>query len=917
MKKLYLCLILVLLIAAPVYAMDYFSDRMNFPPGESRQHKQTLANTGSDAIEINATVPFGFSASTTDCSLINSTLFSCVIGAGSSKYYKITSPANCAEGTIYKSSLTSNSSFSADFTFVCIPDNKITDCKVEYGHGDANYLPSDQLYISNETATIFNLMRVWNIGHYLVPDEDAINATLQCRYEKYPIRTYGRVEIDYDNSGINGTFLWNEIEGGYWFRIGVVSQDVGGKSNGDYYNISCSDMTYKFTHEQVVANSTTCDLEIRSTEPLSCTYVPHPVFTNKAIITLTNIEKYSVYDLSFSRILNGIEHAETYQQLDSGNSISYVVDNYSVGSIGVFYIPSWYINSLHPVYYEQQLNCTNQTPAVNNPPYLSQSIPDQAWQMNTNNTNAFDLDNYFGDLDGNNLSYYCNNVSDISIIIDSNNLVSFIPDINFTGIRNTTCYASDGINTTASNIFQLQVFNCGDGNIDAGEQCDGSNLNNQTCLSLGYAGGSLTCTLFCTFDTSACTSGGGGGGRAVMPTEEKPEEIPSPKKVKQINLTIINPPKNISLQDKGFVVFAEVKNTGELPLTGVILEINDSNGWDAKDVPVGDIGIGEKRIVEVKFENLVCAYDYIAVGSYLPVNITAREMNVQDTKSFAVSMYIPELTVLTDRNYYFEDDTMRLCIILNNLNNSNRSKLEYEINVYNKEDYIVDILSSYNVPENKFLFVIKDYWIHDVIIVDEYIVRAVLYQRGELFDDRYYVAEANKTVIINGFVEDQILQRENTVYNFRYKEEDHSIFIYKFDENYVYLGVSSYNKEYKIRLLETVYVDLDEDGEDDISLTYLGQKGDKADVRIRLVPKHPVDIGGDSAYYILGLGERTPITLEPSKMHLQLIPIVKYIGILALAVFAIILISRTLYTYYPPEIDKFLNLGWFKKTKKR
>lgn len=52
---------------------------------------------------------------------------------------------------------------------------------------------------------------------------------------------------------------------------------------------------------------------------------------------------------------------------------------------------------------------------------------------------------------------------------------------------------------------------CGDGVISGSEQCDGSNLNGQTCLSLGYASGTLSCTNSCTFDNSNCKSSGGGG----------------------------------------------------------------------------------------------------------------------------------------------------------------------------------------------------------------------------------------------------------------------------------------------------------------------------------------------------------------------------------------------------------------------
>lgn len=46
--------------------------------------------------------------------------------------------------------------------------------------------------------------------------------------------------------------------------------------------------------------------------------------------------------------------------------------------------------------------------------------------------------------------------------------------------------------------------NCGNGTIDAGEQCDGGNLGGATCQSQGFPGGTLSCTAACTFNTSAC-----------------------------------------------------------------------------------------------------------------------------------------------------------------------------------------------------------------------------------------------------------------------------------------------------------------------------------------------------------------------------------------------------------------------------
>ncbi|PIY81755.1 hypothetical protein COY79_00975, partial [Candidatus Pacearchaeota archaeon CG_4_10_14_0_8_um_filter_35_169] len=45
---------------------------------------------------------------------------------------------------------------------------------------------------------------------------------------------------------------------------------------------------------------------------------------------------------------------------------------------------------------------------------------------------------------------------------------------------------------------------CGNGNIDSGEDCDGVNLNGQTCELQGYLGGELSCNADCTFNYDLC-----------------------------------------------------------------------------------------------------------------------------------------------------------------------------------------------------------------------------------------------------------------------------------------------------------------------------------------------------------------------------------------------------------------------------
>lgn len=45
---------------------------------------------------------------------------------------------------------------------------------------------------------------------------------------------------------------------------------------------------------------------------------------------------------------------------------------------------------------------------------------------------------------------------------------------------------------------------CGDGVIDDGEDCDGTNLAEANCKTQGFGEGTLACSPTCTFDTSAC-----------------------------------------------------------------------------------------------------------------------------------------------------------------------------------------------------------------------------------------------------------------------------------------------------------------------------------------------------------------------------------------------------------------------------
>jgi len=78
------------------------------------------------------------------------------------------------------------------------------------------------------------------------------------------------------------------------------------------------------------------------------------------------------------------------------------------------------------------------------------------------------------------------------------------------GTGNISCY-DNNCTLDLSNCSGAPGTTCGDGVIQSPEQCDGANLNGETCVSIGFKSGTLACyppisTNPCSFNTSSCTN---------------------------------------------------------------------------------------------------------------------------------------------------------------------------------------------------------------------------------------------------------------------------------------------------------------------------------------------------------------------------------------------------------------------------
>lgn len=75
------------------------------------------------------------------------------------------------------------------------------------------------------------------------------------------------------------------------------------------------------------------------------------------------------------------------------------------------------------------------------------------------------------------------------------------------------------VNSLGSVNATVQISVCGNNVVEVGEDCEGVNLNGQTCTGLWYERGNLTCDIACSFDTNSCIG---------MPVTPTPSPTPSP-----------------------------------------------------------------------------------------------------------------------------------------------------------------------------------------------------------------------------------------------------------------------------------------------------------------------------------------------------------------------------------------------------
>ena len=143
----------------------------------------------------------------------------------------------------------------------------------------------------------------------------------------------------------------------------------------------------------------------------------------------------------------------------------------------------------------------------------------------------------------------------------------------------------------------LPSNDCGNGIIEPPEDCDGTNLGGQTCVSLGFTGGTLACATDCTFDTSGCTG------------------TPSPPSL----ATDVNVIANSTAGTPITAQFSTA-NTNELLIAFVSSNVDDAGAIST----VGGAGLTWTRVVQYRASSYGLVSIWKAYSAALLTNVTVN-----------------------------------------------------------------------------------------------------------------------------------------------------------------------------------------------------------------------------------------------------------------------------------------------------
>jgi hypothetical protein len=161
----------------------------------------------------------------------------------------------------------------------------------------------------------------------------------------------------------------------------------------------------------------------------------------------------------------------------------------------------------------------------------------------------------------------------------------------------------------------------------------------------------------------------------------------------------------------------------------------------------------EKRPVVFAVQSVLCTKETPLGDNYYDredISLTAFAKsfgNERDQESVDIPLNLPLFAVTTARADYSNDNVVRACFFVNNLDQEKKDEYEIEVEMSDqKEDLFIDYLTPVKVNEDKILIRAADYSLNYVPSKKPYYLRAELYANGTIFTKAYKIGEDNTVV---------------------------------------------------------------------------------------------------------------------------------------------------------------------------
>lgn len=219
---------------------------------------------------------------------------------------------------------------------------------------------------------------------------------------------------------------------------------------------------------------------------------------------------------------------------------------------------------------------------------------------------------------------------------------------------------------------------CGNNIVDGGEECDGINLNDKTCITQGYSRGALACRANCSFDTSGCITdqpapSGQGGGAAAGGQKFVPPDMELSQNLVKVELK----------QGETKTLVLNIKNTGGSP-QAVSIDLQNLKKF---------ILVSETSFVLQPYEEKTLTFDFTASQTetpdvYMGIVIIRSEYT---QKIMRVIIDVVEKKALFDTAVSIQEEFKQAMA---------GETLEAEVMVYNLGDLMpVDVVLNYGIKD--------------------------------------------------------------------------------------------------------------------------------------------------------------------------------------------------------------------------